>query len=835
MKPSKVIFLLAALVGLTIVGVAAEAKSQLAFSQVSQDNNTPLPIAQNLDVVRHWGGLLNGMVVEGAYGYLSVGSELKIFNLADPKNPTLVGSLFLGNTFDRAYLNGRYLYVSSDGLTIIDVLNPAAPVWVSSLDSVGTIYNIVVSGDYAYLATANGLAIVDVSDAQEPQFVSHVLDQPLYNVLLKDEYIYLNDEDEIFVLNVSNLAHPIEVYSGQYAGGEYETISDMILVDDYLYVLGFFMAFNPAMMNPTALDEVADSYADILILDITNPAAPNKVATHNYGDYGGYEIALEGDHLFILNTYSDDVIILNVANPEMPQWVTTYDNSWLLYSFQVSNGYVYLIQAQKNIVVLDATTPTNPVDVNLYPVTNGSASGQVVADDYLYLNVGWEVFEFSHQLRTYDLSDPLAPSLLSTYNILHDGLGWTWGVAAQDNFAYVIYWKCVGHACQAYHPYLEVVDVSNPLTPTLVAERYLYSPNNYGSYNIKVYGHYAFFVGSEASIFDITDPTQPLLVQYLPNEWLNVNPVNMTASGNYLYVAANNSEGGRVEIVDFTDPAAPIPIGSYQTIHPLSSVNIVAGYLYVIEDGSAGRLHVLDISNPAAPTEVNTYYHPWYLGTTLNGSLLVEGNYAYVGHNVLDISDPANPTLIGFHPVPGEWAVKGDYIYVIERAGGWYVLKQTPVMVPLTPGVSASLTYTHYQHFPTHFNFPAGSVTEPITITVNPSTAEDIAGYSFARHTFGLSAVQGETTLPDFIFATPITITLRYSHDDVRLVSNESELALWVWTENGWQDATETCHVPAPYVRDIVNNVLTLTICQTGRFALFGPTHQRYFPLIDWR
>jgi hypothetical protein len=74
------------------------------------------------------------------------------------------------------------------------------------------------------------------------------------------------------------------------------------------------------------------------------------------------------------------------------------------------------------------------------------------------------------------------------------------------------------------------------------------------------------------------------------------------------------------------------------------------------------------------------------------------------------------------------------------------------------------------------------------------------------------------------------------SHEtDVSVISNEAELALWVWTEDGWQDATTTCHDPAPYLRDVINNVLTLTICQTGRFALFGPTHQRYFPFIDRR
>jgi hypothetical protein len=413
------------------------------------------------------------------------------------------------------------------------------------------------------------------------------------------------------------------------------------------------------------------------------------------------------------------------------------------------------------------------------------------------------------------------------------GTGYSREVAVKDNFAYLIGWDCGGHACQFYYPYLEIVDVSNPLTPTFTATGYVYSPGHFGNYSLKVSGHYLSLAGSQATVYDIADPTKSALILTLPSDSLNINPVDIAAASDYIYLAVNDFQGERLEIIDVSDLGTANHIGSYLTTYPLSSIYNVAGYLYVIEGGSGRTLHVLDISNPAVPVEVNTYHHPWYIDTTLIGRLIVEGNYAYVGGNVLDISDPANPTLVGFRPLLGDLAVEGQYIYMVDYYGGWYVLKQSPVLVSLAPGVSSSLTYTDHPNLSTHFNFPAASVPSPSTVMLHPSTAEDIAGYSFARHTFQLSAVEDETQIPFDTFTAPVTITLHYSHDDVGVISNEGELALWVWTEDGWQDATTTCDSPSPYVRDIVNNVLTLTICQTGRFALFGPTNRHYFPFID--
>ncbi len=95
-----------------------------------------------------------------------------------------------------------------------------------------------------------------------------------------------------------------------------------------------------------------------------------------------------------------------------------------------------------------------------------------------------------------------------------------------------------------------------------------------------------------------------------------------------------------------------------------------------------------------------------------------------------------------------------------------------------------------------------------------------------------LEAFRGGAPLPDFAFETPVTVTIHYSDLDVRVVSDESRLALMRWTESGWEDAAQTCTPPSDYVRDLENNVLSVAICHLSEFALLGPTHQVYLPLV---
>jgi hypothetical protein len=112
-------------------------------------------------------------------------------------------------------------------------------------------------------------------------------------------------------------------------------------------------------------------------------------------------------------------------------------------------------------------------------------------------------------------------------------------------------------------------------------------------------------------------------------------------------------------------------------------VYVAGNYAYVV--GSEFR--VVDVSNPASPVVVGTY-------TLQEGGqgVYVSGNYAYVatcnsGLLVLDVSNPANPTKVGEYNTLGcakDVRVAGNYIYLADSDNGLVIVRPTALQVSPT-------------------------------------------------------------------------------------------------------------------------------------------------------
>jgi hypothetical protein len=155
-----------------------------------------------------------------------------------------------------------------------------------------------------------------------------------------------------------------------------------------------------------------------------------------------------------------------------------------------------------------------------------------------------------------------------------------------------------------------------------------------------------------------------------------------------------------------------------------------------------------------------------------------------------------------------------------------FLMLAVPVSAALAPGVAAGLRFTDTQGLVTRLDFPAWAVGVAAQVAVTPTLLSGRAGFAFAGHAFEVASSEGEA------FGVPVTVTLAYSQEDVRTVSDEEQLALWWWTGSEWQDAAGTCEPALPSEGEVAENVLRVAICRTGLFGLFGPTHQGYLPAI---
>jgi hypothetical protein len=202
-------------------------------------------------------------------------------------------------------------------------------------------------------------------------------------------------------------------------------------------------------------------------------------------------------------------------------------------------------------------------------------------------------------------------------------------------------------------------------------------------YAITINGNFAYMsVGNYIQILDITNPYLPLWggrIHILP-----LGLEDLVASGNFLYVAAWNFG---LKVIDVSDPANPIEIGSLDSPGSALGISISGIYAY-LADGDYG-LVIINISDPTQPFMVGSIDTP---GTAYD--VVVSGNYAYVvddakGLRVINISNPVNPYEVGFYDTPGGavgLTVYGQYAYVADESAGLRIIRISNPSNPIEVG-----------------------------------------------------------------------------------------------------------------------------------------------------
>jgi len=207
------------------------------------------------------------------------------------------------------------------------------------------------------------------------------------------------------------------------------------------------------------------------------------------------------------------------------------------------------------------------------------------------------------------------------------------------------------------------------LTPVSVNPVHKGTISNGGSallakpFGVYVSGDYAYVASWESNaleIVDVSNPAAPVHKGSITNGTGGalLNYPNMAyISGNYAYVASQGINA--LEIVDVSNPAAPVHKGSITDgtggalLNSPVSVYVSGNYAYVASQGSSA-LEIVDVSNPAAPV---------HKGSIINGagganldtpySVFVSGTYAYVASfagsalEIVDVTDPAAPVHKG--------------------------------------------------------------------------------------------------------------------------------------------------------------------------------------------
>jgi hypothetical protein len=287
-----------------------------------------------------------------------------------------------------------------------------------------------------------------------------------------------------------------------------------------------------------------------------------------------------------------------------------------------------------------------------------------------------------------------------------------------------------------------VVDITNTANMAVVSTTSIAGSEYYGQSGIRVQGQYVYLESSTGTastnrlqIYDVSNPSAPAFVGSVQ---LPLYSLGLWVSGKYAYAisyvdnsSVSNSSAGILGIIDISNPASPMIVGSASTgtagVH-VADIKVVGNYAYVAGQSVAqSYVLVFDVSNPTSPhllsslpaghspqgldVEGNFWYQTIYdndmtygvptldiynisnpstlyqVGTAiLTGGchaqdVAVEGTTAYVACYpnssvaVVDVSNPTYPIVDGYIALPANsypifLEAKGRYVYSISNTPG---------------------------------------------------------------------------------------------------------------------------------------------------------------------
>jgi hypothetical protein len=360
------------------------------------------------------------------------------------------------------------------------------------------------------------------------------------------------------------------------------------------------------------------------------------------------------DTLLYVAAQKQGLWIYNVADPSNPVLINSWQPNDSIVHVYVNENAAYVVSFTR-MVILDVSDPTSPVVQGEWAPDSVLAYYVYVKDSYAYICAACGI-GVNDALIILDVSDPAVP-----YELGRCYLGQFMDVIVKGNYAYVTGWG------------LRVVDISNPTNPYVVQGNLV----NFPVGNPQLKGNCLYVGGMFLSVFDITVPDDPLLMNCIPCQTGII-----TVLHDYLYSMAID----RIEVLDITEPFLPFQIGEYDITAGAYGVDVSSNFA-IFGDNRANIFRIIDITNPQNCFELGK----WSINFryTINPNFMISGDYVYVavsdsGLRVIDISDLTDPYEVGHCYIPGlppyyssvrSVCVQGNYAYLgssgSSGAGGY--------------------------------------------------------------------------------------------------------------------------------------------------------------------
>lgn len=412
--------------------------------------------------------------------------------------------------------------------------------------------------------------------------------------------------------------------------------------------------------GPTQAVAVQGNYAYVgmglrlLVLDVSNPAAPQEVGATE--PLGGFlkDVAIEGNTAYVVD--SAGLWVVDVSNPAHPNEVGFYSTPGYAEGVTVAGRYAYVADGWAGLRVMDISDQANLTEVG-FVYTLGYAFDVTVAGDMAY------VAGAGAGLRIVDISNPAHPTEVGFY----DTQGYTHDIAVAGDIAYIAdEWEG-----------LRVIDISEPTSPIEVG----YHSTLGQAFGVAVEEDTVYIADAFKGlrVIDVSSPSSP---KELGACEVKGHAGTVVVAGNRVYITDRKNG---LRIIDISNLYSPTQIGIYLALGYAEAVTVSGNYAYVAA-GSDG-LRVVDISNPVRARQVGHYDCQGYAT-----NVAVDGNYVYVttGFNfsesgaslhIVDVSNPSKPSMVAL----SKEGINPEYLDIVVSDGIAYIANGRGLVVVMNP------------------------------------------------------------------------------------------------------------------------------------------------------
>lgn len=447
----------------------------------------------------------NDMEMQGNYLYMTCGvtNSFIVVNISTPTAPTIAGTytsstyITTGMLTDSMVIVNNIAYIARGvyNMLMLDVSNPASPGFAGVSSSSSNCTALANTGDLNRIfCNSNGnMLALDLSDPLQPT--------SLYSALL-DGYV----EESVIVGNrlLSFVQGGINVGSTQLLsllglssrfGGD-TVLSSVRGVD----IVGNYAYFS-----------TANRYLNIF--DISNVASATLVSSTFIGDsqyfyMAPYDITVSGNYAYIPGSTMYGTAIFDISNPAAPKKVASIQKFSELYNTQymkVEGNYLYGTGMSGGFMIYNVASATTPV-----------AMDGIIDSTYLSSPHGFAIFgnnaftcaSSNSRITNIDISNK---SLLAISNSLQDTVKFAGcrhvELAASNNYAYML---------GTTNGYFNVIDVTNPASMTLAGS--LQSAASFGGtiYDVAVSGTSVVVVNNNLmTLVDVSVASAPKIIDTL--------------------------------------------------------------------------------------------------------------------------------------------------------------------------------------------------------------------------------------------------------------------------------------------------------------------------------